>query len=382
MNKVWVVFKKEWLDTRRDIKGVLPILVMPLLFALTSYGVLSFVVIMQKDKPEFVLSVINPEHAAPLIAKLQAEGINTKPFTGNAQEEVRNGTVAMVMRIPDTFIDNFRDQRMANIELIWDLSRNEHHATANRVKSITSQWFQTLGAQRLILRGVSPQAAHVGQIFDVNTAREQQMAMRILGSVPLFLVLVAFIACAGVATEMAAGEREGRTLETLLMVPVAKHWLFLGKWLMACSLSLIVMTMALLGQFLAIRYAPTADLGLRVDLSFTDYARVFILLVPLVALANSLLLFISLRARSLKDSQTYTQLVTLLPTATGLYVLLSGKATTLSVAAIPLLGSQALITDALSGLSLNVGFIVLNAAVCFLLAAAFAAMAITSFKLR
>ena len=291
MNKVWVVFKKEWLDTRRDIKGVLPILVMPLLFALTSYGVLSLVVLMQKDNPEFVLSVINPEHAAPLIAKLQAEGINTKPFTGNAQDEVRNGTVAMVMRIPDTFIDNFRDQRMANIELIWDLSRNEHHATANRVKSITSQWFQTLGAQRLILRGVSPQAAHVGQIFDVNTAREQQMAMRILGSVPLFLVLVAFIACAGVATEMAAGEREGRTLETLLMVPVAKHWLFLGKWLMACSLSLIVMTMALLGQFLAIRYAPTADLGLRVDLSFTDYARVFILLVPLVALANSLLLF-------------------------------------------------------------------------------------------
>lgn len=382
MNKIWVVFKKEWLDTRRDIKGVLPIFIMPLLFALTSYGVLSFVVVMQKDKPEFVLSVMNPEHAAPLIAQLQAAGINTTPFTGNAQEEIRNGSVPMVLRIPDTFSDNFRSQRLANIELIWDLSRNDHHATANRVKAITGQWFQTLGAQRLILRGVSPQAAQVGQIFDVNTAREQQMAMRILGSVPLFLVLVAFIACAGVATEMAAGEREGRTLETLLMVPVAKHWLFFGKWLMACSLSLIVMTMALLGQFLAIRYAPTADLGLRVDLSAFDYARVFILLVPLVALANSLLLFISLRARSLKDSQTYTQLVTLLPTATGLYVLLSGKATTLTVAAIPLLGSQALITDALSGLSLHPGFIILNASVCFLLAGVFSALGVSSFKLR
>ncbi|HEY7771680.1 MAG TPA: ABC transporter permease subunit [Marinagarivorans sp.] len=382
MKMIWTVFKKEWLDTRRDIKGVLPILIMPLLFALTSYGVLNFVAAMQQDKPEFTLPVMNGDQAAPLLAALHEAGLKTTGFSGDPIAQVREGEVPMVLRIPDSFSEQFREQQMANIELIWDLSRNEHQATANRVKSVVARWYQTLGAQRLIFRGVSPQAAHVGQVVDVNTAREQQMAMRILGSVPLFLVLVAFIACAGVATEMAAGEREGRTLETLLMVPIAKHWLFAGKWLMACSLSMVVVTLALFGQFMAIKMAPTAELGLRIDVSLQDYLQVFVLLVPLVALANSLLLFISLRARSLKDSQTYTQLVTLLPTATGLYVLLSGKSTSLAIAAIPLLGSQALITDALSGLSLSAGMIALNALTCLMLAAGFAFAGVSAFKLR
>ena len=43
------------------------------------------------------------------------------------------------------------------------------------------------------------------------------------------------------------------------------------------------------------------------------------LLVPLIMLANSLLLLIALRANSIKDAQTYTQLTTLLPTISGIY---------------------------------------------------------------
>lgn len=382
MRELWIVFKKEWLDTRRDIKGVLPILVMPLLFALTSYGVLSFVVLLQQKPTQFTLPVINPEQAAPLMAQFHANGIQTKIFKGDAHKEVSSGQLPMVLRIPEHFNQTFNEQHIANIELIWDLSRSEQHATANRIKNIANTWFRTLGAQRLILRGVSPQAAHVGQVIDINTAKAQQMAMRVLGSVPLFLVLVAFIACAGIATEMAAGEREGRTLETLLLTPVAKPILFAGKWLMACSLSVIVMIMALIGQALAIALAPTSQLGLRLDLSFSDYCTVFLLLLPLVIMANSLLLFISLRARSLKDSQTYTQLVTLLPTATGLYVLLASKKTTLVTASIPLLGNQALITDALSGINIAPQHMAINAFTCFIIAGLLAKGGVMAFKLR
>lgn len=382
MNSVWAVFRKEWLDTRRDIKGILPMLFMPVIFALTNYGALSFIVSMQQEQPEFVLSVLNSEGAQPLIAELQNQGIAIKSFNGNPVAAVANGQVAMVLRIPEHFATRFREQRTANIELIWDLSRNDHHATASRIKSHVNTWLRTIGAQRLILRGISPEAAHVGQIIDVNTAKEQQMAMRILGSVPLFLVLVAFIAGAGVATEMAAGEREGRTLETLLLAPSAKYKLLLGKWLMACSLSMMVMVLALFGQFLAIHFAPTAELGLRVTLALTDYLLVLLVLTPLVVLANSLLLFISLQARSLKDAQTYTQLVTLLPTATGLYVLLANHKTSVAIASTPLLGNQALIADVLSGRTVPATHILFNTVGCIAVATLCATLAVKAFRLR
>ncbi len=266
--------------------------------------------------------------------------------------------------------------------MVWNLSRTDLQATANRIKRIAQNWFATIGAQRLILQGVSPQAAQVGQVVDINTAKDQQMAMRILGSVPLFLVIVAFIASAGIATEMAAGEREGRTLEALLITPVPTLYLFLGKWLTAVSLSVVIMLFALIGQYLAIHFAPTAELGLRLSFSLWEFACVFVILLPLILLANSLLLCIAFRARSLKDSQTYTQLMTLLPTATGLYVLINGEQTTLQSAAIPLLGSQSLITDALSGTAVSGHLLLANAFANLLLAAVFGWFAVKAFKIR
>ena len=381
-HKMWVVFKKEWLDTRRDLKGLLPIALMPLLFALTSYGALRFVAAMQTNKPAFVLAVQNGEAALPLLAALQEAGIKTQVFTGDATAAVTAGKAAMVLRIPPNFGAKFRDQRTANLELIWDISHNEHHATANRVKQAASLWLQTLGAQRLILRGVSPEAAHVGQVIDVNTAKEQQMAMRLLSSVPLFLVLVAFMAAAGVATEIAAGEREGRTLETLLLAPVDRKWVFAGKWLMLVSLSLVVTLLALSGQFAAIALAPTAELGLRIELGLGHFVEVFALLVPLLVLASSLLLFVSLKSRSLKDSQTYTQLLTIMPTLTGLYLLVSGASTSAGLAAIPMLGTQSLITDALSGTPVNSLYATFNALTSLSCGLFFALWGVKSLKLR
>ena len=381
----FIVFKKEWLDVSRDAKGLLPIIVMPLLFALTSYGALTFFASLQQDKPDQELSIIHPERAAPLVQALREAGIHTVAFAqdeAKAVAQIRSGTRNMVLNIPEDFEADFREQRSANIELIWDVSRSEQHALASRVKWVTNTWFRTLGAQRLILRGVSPEAAQVGQVVDVNTAKEQQMAMRLLGSVPLYLVLVAFMAGAGIATELAAGEREGRTLETLLLTPVPNAALFTGKWLMLTSLSTLVITLTLAGQFIAIKFAPVAELGLRVELGFGDFMAVLALLLPLLILASALLLFVSLQSRALKDSQTYTQLLTILPTATGIYLMLSGVSTTLGLAATPLLGTQALITDALSGNVIAPLAVILNTLASLAIAAGFAVLGMRGLKLR
>ncbi len=380
-----IVFKKEWLDVRRDAKGLLPIVLMPLLFAFTSYGALSFFASLQQEKPDQELNIIHPERAAPLIQALNEAGIRTLTFGGDEAQaiaQIRSGETSMVLNIPEDFDSDFRQQRSANIELIWDVSRTEQHAIAGRIKWVANTWFRTLGAQRLILRGVSPEAAQVGQVVDVNTAKEQQMAMRLLGSVPLYLVLVAFMAGAGIATELAAGEREGRTLETLLLTPVPNAALFTGKWLMLTSMSTLVITLTLVGQFIAIKCAPVAELGLRVELGFGHFVAVLALLIPLLILASALLLFVSLQSRSLKDSQTYTQLLTIVPTATGVYLMLSGVSTTAVLAAAPLLGTQALITDALSGNTITPLAVVLNITTSLSVAFGFAVLGMKGLKLR
>ncbi len=72
------VIAKEWLDLTRDIKGILPVLLMPVLFALTSLGALHFIVSTQKQAPSFTLAVSNAHLAAPLIQQLNESGIATE----------------------------------------------------------------------------------------------------------------------------------------------------------------------------------------------------------------------------------------------------------------------------------------------------------------
>ena len=147
LNLYWV-FKKEWLDTRRDLTGILPILLMPLLFAITSYGALAFIVKLQQPPKQLTLAVINSQHAAPLMHYLTSQGIAIDVTASQPTTALPAGPANITLRIPDNFTTQFRAQRPADLELIWDMSRSDQQAAAQRIKNHVNSWLRTIGAQR------------------------------------------------------------------------------------------------------------------------------------------------------------------------------------------------------------------------------------------
>lgn len=353
LRQVFAVIAKEVLDARRDIKAIMPALFMPVLFAGMTYGSIWFFVSLQNQPRSFELAVAGAERAVPLMKALQEAGIKVVEAPEDPAEAVRAGKRDMVLIVPDDFNEQFRSQKSASLDLIWDVSRMDSHAHVNQVKQYIHQWSATAGALRLLLRGVSPQVSQVLVVNDINVASDQQMVSKMLAGLPMVILLLAFVSGAGMCSEMAAGERENNTMEPLLITPVAEHTLFAGKWLAAILVTLVIAIAGVALQLLSVNVAPTDELGLSAKLGFTEFTVIVLVLIPVVFLATALQLLVSFLSKSFKDAQSYNQLLMLVPVLPGLYVLLSNTGSMAWKMWVPLLGPQLLIVDVFSGESIH-----------------------------
>jgi sodium transport system permease protein len=101
------------------------------------------------------------------------------------------------------------------------------------VRALVDSYSAELASLRLIARGIAPAIATpvYAKAVDVSSAR--QRAARLLLFLPMLFGVVALSGGIPVAIDSTAGERERRSLEPLLMNPIAPLTLVTGKWLAA-----------------------------------------------------------------------------------------------------------------------------------------------------
>ena len=178
---------------------------------------------------------------------------------------------------------------------------------------------------------------------------------------PYLLVLFTFTGGVALASDLVAGEKERSTLETLLIAPVRRTEIVLGKFLALTSVCLVAAASGLLGFVVAAVLKLGGDLMFKSGLGLTPLGAIetFLVLLPLAAAFSGLLVVVSTYARNTREAQTYLSLVNLvvlmpavfsqvigftdlgsapwlpfvpiLGAAAGLRTVLLGKATLLSV---------------------------------------------------
>lgn len=343
------VIKKECLDARRDGKSLATTFLMPILFAAMTLGSLFFFVSMQEGSQDFSLPVKGGEHAPELVQWLEESGITVVVAPEDIHQSILQQEWDAVLQIPSTFGQHFRQQRSASVLLFADQSRTSSQAKIGRIRELVQHWSATTGALRLIARNVSPEIAHPIKISEVNVSSDERLAAKVLSGLPLIIMLIAFVSGIGMSSDMAAGERERRSLEPLLINPVSHSTLIWGKCLAGVLVSIAISAIGVGMQFISIQFAPLAELGLSIELGFAEYITILLLLVPNIFLAVAIQLLVSFAAKSFKDAQSYNSLVTLLPMIPGLYIIFNSGAAETWQMLIPVLGPQVLLVDIISG---------------------------------
>jgi sodium transport system permease protein len=369
LERIGIIFRKELLDTFRDRRTLVNSLLSALLGPLMLFGLLTVLgqtASRQEERP-LELPVVGSHFAPDLVAFLETNNVLLETAPADPEAAVRADDVDLVLVIGADYGERVQAGLPARVQLIADSSRQSTQPTVTRVSRLLETYSAQLGALRLQARGISPSVVTPLVIEDVDLATPQGRAALLLNILPYFLIFAVFIGGMSLTIDMTAGERERGSLEPLLLSPLSRSEITLGKLaagLVPTALSVLV---ALLGFAAIINLAPLGEsLGVQLQLDFTTLVGIFLITVPMMLLAGALQMLIATASRSVKEAQSYLGFLPLIPALPGLFLAFVPIRPTLWMMSIPTFGQQLLINQLMRGEPVNAVFVIVSAAATLL----------------
>ena len=214
-----------------------------------------------------------------------------------------------------------------------------------------------------------------GEVFDVAT--EEDMTSMIFSMLmPMLLVMLTFSSCMAMTTESIAGEKERGTIATLLITPVKRSELAIGKIAALSVISLLAGLCNFLGVLLSLpKLMGGEELGM-VDASvygMTDYLMILGVILSTVLVFVSLIAILSAFAGSVKEASGIVSPLMLIVTVIGVSGMFAGGAPHPALFLIPVYNSVQCISGVFS-MTCEPIHVILTIAANLLTAAAFAAI--------
>lgn len=375
-----VVLRKELLDGVRDRRALFSTLLYPLFGPLLSGLLFGFIADQRREAADVPIPIAGAEHAPELVEWLEVQGATVVEAPADPEQAVREGEVPFVVEVPPDFGAKLASGEPALIALIVDGSRNDTHAAVSHVEGELDEYGRELASLRLLARGVDPGLMWPVKVHRSEVASEQQLATSLFSFVPLFVLLACFVGGMQLAIDTTAGERERGSLESLLLNPVPRSAIVVGKWLATVAFALACVTLTLACCVFVVEYTPVRELGLRLALGPGALLRVLAVAVPMTLFASALQMTVASFARSFKEAQTYISLLMFVPMVPAMLSMMSGLGDSLAATLIPIVGQQMLIEQAFGGEPISpLGFVFASGSALLL---ALACLALTTALFR
>lgn len=153
----------------------------------------------------------------------------------------------------------------------------------------------------------------------------------------IFTLVAAFVGGMNVAMDAVAGERERQSLLPLLLNPVQRLDIVVGKWLGVGLFAVVGFLVNLVGSAMVLRRAPLVWLPAALGL------------LPLPLFAAALQLAIATVCRNVKAAQTYLSLIVFLPMGLGMFLVFFPAANRGWCKYLPVVGQQLQLQALMSG---------------------------------
>lgn len=348
MKKILVIFQKEMLDNMRDYRSWVTGLFWALFGPLLIGGMIMLLgnSIRENVDEALVLPVSGAENAPNLIAFLEQQDVIFETAPADPEAAVIAGDINVALIIPSDYGENFSAGETAKVQLIFDSTRQSAMVDINRAQNLLEGYSRYIGLLRLSLRGVSPEVMHVVQIEEVDTATPQSQALIFLSMLPYFIIFAIFNGASPVITDATAGERERGSLEPLLINPLPRGWIAIGKMLSAVPFATFNLIITLAGFATIFRILPMEELlGVQVGFDIGALISIFLICLPIVFLACAIQTLIASFAKTTKEAGTYLPFIGLIPSMPGLALAFLPVKPELWTMLIPTFGQQVLINQ-------------------------------------
>lgn len=353
MKGMWHIYKKETREMMRDKRVRSAALFMPMILV---FGILMLFGFLTNTiaKPENLkLHCVNASH--PLAEALKKGKVTIIPIesTEVGEKMIREGKAKLVLVFPkDKDING-----VIRIEALYDKKEERANVSLAQVQGLFRESGKLALEQILVAKGLPKEVAEPIKIDEkpIVIGSPESANSFLVQLLPYMIVIYAFYGAMGIVSDLVAGEKEKLTLETLLISPVSRVEIALGKFLALAQVSLISSVSALLGVVICgVANLPITRLVFANGLGLTiESVLVTILaLIPTAGFFSGIMLAVSTYAKNSREAQTYLTLlstVILIPAMMSQVIGYLDFANTLGMYFIPVLNTSAVIRSALQG---------------------------------
>ncbi len=311
MNNMITIIKKELARFFGDRRLVFTTVIMPGLMIFVMYTFMGKGLMKElstsDDYVAKAYAVNMPEELRTMTKGLQVEWEDWDGNPGEQErilQEIADGEKDGLIYFPENFMEdmyayNMGDEPAPNIEIYYNSEKSNSLTFFNNMRSFFTAYEETMVNKYDV-------NAKTGIYGSYDQATENGLLGKMLsGLLPMLIMVFIFSGCQSVAPESIAGEKERGTIATLLVTPMKRSALALGK---VISLSLIAL-MAGVSSFLGTILSLPNMMGDEMEFSamsytITDYLLLLAVIISTVLVIVAIISMISANATSVKEATT------------------------------------------------------------------------------
>lgn len=366
MRVVWDIFVKELVETLRDRRTlvfmiVLPTVIVPgLMWAMLKA---STMVLRANQEKEHEVAIYNAEAWPELVEAYRGEGkliLREDVPRDMMNNAIRTEKISAAVVIPRDFQKLMESEMKAQVHIVYD-DAEPNNVLFERLSGPIEEFAEQERDRRLAALGVNGRMGREALLNPIVAKKDGLATQRerlgeiVGGFLPYMFIAFAFIGAMYPAIDLGAGEKERTTLETLLIAPVGRFQLVLGKYFVVALSAVTSAVLAILSLLASTRMMLSEnDEGGRLAevlsaIGLKEMLYTGTLILPLAALFAALLLSVSIYAKSFKEAQNYISPLSYLIILPALFSMIPGLELNGKTALVPILNVSLASKEILKG---------------------------------
>lgn len=312
MSVFFTIFFKEIRETFRDIRSLifmlLPVIVFPLLFSFVGMQIDN----AKKEVSENYCVAVSDEALKPL---LEANDKIEVVLTDNPEDAVRRGEAVIAVRYS---------------EPVYTILYNTNSMQSMTAMSEISLFFSSLKDQALsyeLQRTGADLSVLYSYVFEAKsvTGDSESASSLIIMLAPMMIIMFIFSGGMSAAVDSFSGEKERRTLESILFTQANRNSIYAAKILNVFFMSLLSMVISVCGYTISLMLNDSiVEMYGEESLSFiSTRSLIFVILVVLsfAVFSSTLMCLMSISAKTAKEAQMRMSILVLIPSVLSMAVM-------------------------------------------------------------
>lgn len=340
MSGISQICRKELARVFKDKKMIFSVFLLPVLIMVGIMTLVSSLSTSAQNDVEAHNSIVYVQNAPDGFEDFlrssdkECEIIQMSDRTGT-EDMIRDGNADLLIEFPEGFMDAVTEYKAGDtvpqIKTYYNPSEDYSRAAYDAISSgVLENYRETLLADRVEdMAGLT--------VFTVNSDNpdmviqdEEKAGGKILGMMlPYFITILLFAGAMGIGTDMVAGEKERGTMASLLVSPIKRSSIVLGK---VFSLMIIsgVSSVVYVGAMVA--FMPQmmggmggSDLGVNLSLNPAQIGMLAALLIAIAFMYSAIIVLVSVFAKTVKEANSYIMPVYMLVLVLGITTMFTTK---------------------------------------------------------